>query len=81
MTTPLVLLGLAILAGAVVWVLSVRQSPQRGSSSWEPAAKPPAPDVSAPEAPAMTAAPAMSAASEVGASVESVFAGEDDVDA
>ncbi|HEY2802340.1 MAG TPA: hypothetical protein VGJ67_00310 [Actinomycetota bacterium] len=35
MTTPLVLLGLAILAGAVVWVLSVRHNPQRGSSSWE----------------------------------------------
>ena len=35
MTTPLVLLGLAILAGGVVWVLSVRHNPQRGSSSWE----------------------------------------------
>ncbi len=41
MTTPLVLLGLAILAGAVVWVLSVRHSPQRGSSSWEPPSKTP----------------------------------------
>ena len=41
MTTPLVLLGLAILAGAVVWVLSVRHSPQRGSSSWEPSSKAP----------------------------------------
>ena len=41
MTTPLVLLGLAILAGAVVWVLSVRHSPQRGSSSWEPPLKTP----------------------------------------
>jgi hypothetical protein len=39
MTTPLVLLGLAILAGAVVWVLSVRHSPQPGSSSWEPSQK------------------------------------------
>jgi hypothetical protein len=41
MTTPLVLLGLAILAGAVVWVLSVRHGPQRGSSSWEPSSKAP----------------------------------------
>ena len=40
MTTPLVLLGLAILAGAVVWVLSVRHGPQRGSSSWEPSKAP-----------------------------------------
>jgi len=35
MTTPLVLLGLALLAGAVVWVLSVRQTRPPGSSSWE----------------------------------------------
>jgi hypothetical protein len=81
MTTPLVLLGLAILAGAVVWVLSVRQSPQRGSSSWEPAVKPPGSDASPPEAPAMAAAAATSAASEVAASSEPVFAAEgDDVD-
>ncbi|MFL5767405.1 MAG: hypothetical protein ACJ758_06115 [Actinomycetota bacterium] len=56
MTTPLVLLGLAILAGAVVWVLSVRHSPQRGSSSWEPRAREPsrtAPPARA-DAPAMT---------------------------
>ncbi|MDP9243208.1 MAG: hypothetical protein M3O84_08555, partial [Actinomycetota bacterium] len=35
MTTPLVLLGLAILAGAFVWLLSVRQpgSPLRPSAS------------------------------------------------
>jgi len=60
MTTPLVLLGLAILAGAVVWVLSVRHSPQRGSSSWEPSPKAPsrAPEpVMASTAPAMTSQP------------------------
>jgi hypothetical protein len=34
MTTPLVLLGLAIVAGVAAWVLSMRQSSPR--SSWEP---------------------------------------------
>jgi hypothetical protein len=85
MTTPLVLLGLAILAGAVVWVLSVRQSPQRGSSSWEPAAKTPAPDAWAAEVPAMTTPPPMSAASEMltplGADPAAFPGEEDDLDA
>jgi len=35
MTTPLVLLALAVVAGAAAWVLSARQSRPR-SSSWEP---------------------------------------------
>jgi hypothetical protein len=34
MTTPLVLLGLAIVAGAVAWVLSAR--PSRPRTSWTP---------------------------------------------
>jgi hypothetical protein len=61
MTTPLVLLGLAILAGVVVWVLSVRHNPQRGSFSWEPSPKAPSHAASAPAmartAPGMTAQP------------------------
>jgi len=74
MTTPLVLLGLAILAGAVVWVLSVRQGPSRGASSWEPSKRAPAHA----KAPAM--ASTLSATTAEMASQPADFAQEEDAE-
>jgi hypothetical protein len=71
MTTPLVLLGLAILAGAVVWVLSVRHSPKRGSSSWESSTK---------AAPSRAPAPAMASTASGMISQPADLVDEDDLE-